>query len=129
MAYEGAELFMCPKDMFDFENAYAVVVSGDRFNPWGHMLLNTGGTGGVYFQVAGNRKCPRYMSEAGYQLYLRENKKKELKRFRVYIPEPGKGAAEAGASIEPTLALGGCCTQLRDPCRRRHCRRRRAEDS
>lgn len=90
MAYEGEELLMCPKDMFDFTHAYAVVVSGDRLNPWGHMLLNTGGIGGIYFQVAGIRKCPRYMSEAGYQLYLRENKKKELKRFRIYIPEPAR---------------------------------------
>ena len=90
MAYEGEELLFCPADMFDFTNAWAVVVSGDWPNTWGHMLLNTGGIGGIYFQVAGIRTCPRYMDEPGYRRYLKETKKKELKRFRVHIPEPEK---------------------------------------
>jgi hypothetical protein len=118
MAYEGEELLMCPKDMFDFTNAYAVVVSGDKPNTWGHMLLNTGGIGGVYFQVAGVRKCPRYMSEAGYRVYLRETKKTELRRFRVYIPEPAKSQLKLEQELSRPwlwgMVLHNCETLVED---------------
>jgi hypothetical protein len=88
MAYEGKELNFCPANMFDFSNASAVVVSGDGPNKWGHMLLNTGGVGGMYFQVAGVITRPLYMDEDGYRRYLRESGKSELKRLPVYIPHP-----------------------------------------
>ena len=88
MAYEGEELNFCPADMFDFKAASAVIVSGDGPNKWGHMLLNTGGVGGKYFQVAGVVVRPRYMDEAGYQRYLTETGKKELRRIRVFITRP-----------------------------------------
>jgi hypothetical protein len=88
MAYEGELLEFCPQDPFALGKAYAVVVSGDGPNTWGHMLLNTGGKGGTYFQVAGVHKRPRYMTEPGYQIYLRETKKRELKRFVVNLRDP-----------------------------------------
>jgi hypothetical protein len=88
MAYEGDELLFCPRDMFDFSKAAAVIVSGDGPNIWGHMLLNTGGSGGVYFQVAGVVTRPRFMNEAGYQRYLNETGKRELKRIPVFISKP-----------------------------------------
>lgn len=88
MAYEGDELNFCPSDMFDFKRAYAVIVSGDGPNKWGHMLLNTGGVGGMYFQVAGVITRPRYMNEAGYKRYLKDTGKTELRRFPVVIPHP-----------------------------------------
>jgi hypothetical protein len=118
MAYEGEEMLACPKDMFDFGNAYAVVVSGDWPNTWGHMLLNTGGTGGVYFQVAGIRTAPRYLVEAGYQRYLSETKKKELKRYRVHIPEPEKSQLKLEQALsEPWLwgvVVHNCETLVED---------------
>ena len=88
MAYEGDELNFCPPHMFDFRRASAVIVSGDRPNKWDHMLLNTGGKGGMYFQVAGVIARPRYMNEAGYQRYLKETGKTELKRIPLFILHP-----------------------------------------
>ncbi len=76
------------------------VLSGAWFNPFGHMLLNTGGERGFYFQVAGRRACPRYMNCGGYQRYLLETGKKELNRFRVFIPNP----EAAQLKIEELLA-------------------------
>ena len=43
VAYEGEELLFCPAQPFAWDDAYAVVVSGAWFNPYDHMLLNTGG--------------------------------------------------------------------------------------
>ena len=89
MAYEGDELNVCPPRMFDFSKAYAVVVSGDWPNKWGHILLNTGGAGGIYFQIGGKFITrPRYMYHFGYQRYLRETGKTELKRISLFIPNP-----------------------------------------
>ena len=88
MAYEGEFLYVCPRNAFALGQAYAVVVSGDPPNTWGHMLLNTGGPGGMYFQVAGRRACPRYMNETGFRRYMRETKKKEIRRFPLHIPKP-----------------------------------------
>src|SRR5258707_11831888 len=88
MAYEGEQLLFCPSEMFDFDDAYAVIVSGDGPNLWGHMLLNTGGAGGYYFQVAGIHTVPLYMDEAGYRRYLKETKKRELRRLKVHISDP-----------------------------------------
>jgi hypothetical protein len=88
MAYEGAVLLFCPQNAFALDNAHAVVVSGDPPNTWGHMLLNTGGIGGTYFQVAGVHVCPRYMNEAGYRRYLKETGKHEIRRFSVRIAKP-----------------------------------------
>lgn len=87
MAYEGEELLFCPSNPFALDQAYAVVVSGSWPNTWGHMLLNVGGTGGTYFQVAGRRACPRYMDEAGYQRYIRETGKTELRRFPLHLTD------------------------------------------
>lgn len=100
MAYEGELLTYCPVQMFDFSNAYVVVVSGDGINRWGHMLLNTGGPQGNYFQVVAGSglgavyATPRYMDAAGYQRYLRETGKKELNRYSVTIPRPASSEAE-----------------------------------
>ena len=88
MAYEGNLLNFCPREMFDFKNTFAVVVSGDGPNMWGHLILNTGGVGGMYFQIAGVISRPRYMNEAGYQRYLKESRKTELKRISVFITNP-----------------------------------------
>lgn len=87
MGYEGDELVYC--DIFDFSETWVVVVTGDAPNIYGHMLLNTGGKTGFYFQVIGSLWArPRFMSEAGYRRYLRENGKSELGRVRVNVPNP-----------------------------------------
>jgi hypothetical protein len=88
MAYEGEYLNYCPKQMFDFRRSYAVIVSGARFNPYGHMLLNTGGKGGSYFQVAELHNQPRFMNEAQFQRYLNENGKTIITVMKLTIPRP-----------------------------------------
>ncbi|MBR1157506.1 hypothetical protein [Bradyrhizobium sp. JYMT SZCCT0428] len=90
MAYEGEQMTSCPAAMFDFSKAYAVVVTGAKFNPYGHMLLNTGGKGGKYFQVSDVIGNPRMMNEAQFQRYLRENNKTIVTVMRVNIPHPNK---------------------------------------
>jgi hypothetical protein len=94
VAYEGELMTYCPATMFDFSNAYAVIVSGARFNPWGHMLLNTGGQGGSYFQVSDVYGNPRMMNEDQFQRYLSENNKTIVTVMLVTIPEPEKSQAK-----------------------------------
>lgn len=86
MAYDGDHITFCSN--FDFTRAHAVVVSGARWNPCGHMVLNTGGLGGWYFHVAEVRGRPKFMQESGYRRYLKENGKKEISRTFVKIPNP-----------------------------------------
>ena len=94
MAYEGEPLTFCPNDMFDFDKAYAVVVSGAKFNPYGHMLLNTGGEGGTYFQVSDVYGVPRYMNEEQFQRYLTENNKFIVTVMRQDVPYPEKAQSK-----------------------------------
>jgi hypothetical protein len=88
MAYEGDLMLACPAEAFRFDDTEAVVVSGDGPNFCGHLILNVGGIGGMYFHVAGFRTFPRQMTEEGYRRYLRETKKKELRRFPVILTKP-----------------------------------------
>jgi hypothetical protein len=98
MAYQGDEIDYCTA--FRFDLAHAVVVSGAKWNPCGHMLLNTGGYGGWYFHVAEVRGLPKFMNEAGYQRYLKENGKREIRR--VFVPLKNPDAANA--KLEEPLA-------------------------
>lgn len=93
-------MHQCMAIPFDFANAYAVVVSGASWNPCGHMLLNTGGKAGYYFHVAEVRGFPRYMNGQGFQRYLKEEKKAELRRTRVPLKDP----AAAHRRLEELLA-------------------------
>src|SRR5437870_376003 len=90
MAYEGDVITACPAGIYDFANTYAVVVSGSGPNFCGHLILNVGGIDGLYMHVAGIRTYPRQMDQAGYERYLKENGKRELRRFRVIIAYPNK---------------------------------------
>ncbi|HEY5744829.1 MAG TPA: hypothetical protein VIU12_02025 [Chryseolinea sp.] len=98
--YEGDPLLFCPSKMFGFEETYAVVVSGSGPNFCGHLILSTGGKGGDYFHVAGVHTVPRMMSQKGYDRYLRENGKKELRRFKVTI----SNSVAAMLKVEELLA-------------------------
>ena len=90
MAYEGELLTFCPEQMFQFGKTYAVVVSGAKFNPYGHMLLNTGGPSGMYFQVSDVYGDPRFMNEEQFQRYLTENNKNIVSVMPLAIPNPEK---------------------------------------
>jgi hypothetical protein len=92
MGYEGEILTFCPN--VDLSNGNAIVVNGDFWNPCGHMLLNAGGTGGMYFQIdASAYAYPLYLDEPGYQRYLSENGKTELYRFGLNISNPSGAIA------------------------------------
>jgi hypothetical protein len=86
--YEGEELHMCLAKQFDWSRVYVVVVSGVKINPCGHAIINAGGIGGHYFHVTGFHAYPRYMNDAGYRRYLREESKQEIRRHIVIIRDP-----------------------------------------
>ena len=90
MPYEGETMASCPSEMFNFGRTYVVIVSGARFNPYGHMLLNTGGPGGIYFQVAGVSAQPRLLNEQQFKRYLKENDKTIVTVMPIHIPYPEK---------------------------------------
>lgn len=100
MSYEGELLTFCPSGMYDFSRTYAVLVSGARFNPYGHMLLNTGGPGGRYFHVSDLHGYPRTMNEEQFQLYLSSNGKTIVSVIRVSIPRP----RDAQVKLEQVLS-------------------------
>jgi len=99
--YDGDILRTCPARVYDFMNTFAVVVSGARLNPCGHLLLNAGGCAGWYFHVAEVRGFPRGMGPAGFRRYLRDNGKRELDRVRVPLLRP----AAAMARLEELLSV------------------------
>lgn len=88
MGYEGELLNSCGAIHIDPSNLQVVAVSGDGPNFCGHLLLHTPRGGGYYFHVVGLRGNPRYMNEAGYQRYLKEAKKSELRRRSLDLPNP-----------------------------------------
>lgn len=94
MGYAGERMLLNQVGACDFSRAHAIVVSGDGPNVCGHMLLNTGGRGGMYFHVSEVYDYPKYMVEEGYQCYLRENEKEELGRFWVKLTDPEASRAK-----------------------------------
>ena len=94
MGYEGELLNACGVIDIDFSQTYVVAVSGAGPNVCGHLLLHVSSHGGYYFHVAtgdqlgGIRGFPRYMTEAGYQRYMKESGKTELRRLPVALPKP-----------------------------------------
>jgi hypothetical protein len=94
MAYIGDELNGKPlPNNLDWSRTEVVLVSGDFWNPCGHVLLFVGGGFGHYFQYAtvSVYGFATYIdSEANYKRFLFENKKVEFSRKRLTIPEPKK---------------------------------------
>jgi hypothetical protein len=89
-AYQG-EVFTSNSDpkILCFTAASVVIVSGAGPNSCGHALLYAhGGPKPHYFQVAVVYGFPRYMDEAGYQRYLKEEGKTELTRVPGNITDP-----------------------------------------
>ena len=95
MAYEGKHLSQCNLIPFPWHFAHIVLVSGAKWNPCGHAILNAGGAGGHYFHIAGDGYArPYYMDQAGYDRYLSESKKREIRRQYVHIPKPDGAQAK-----------------------------------
>lgn len=98
MPYIGELLNACGSLNLEFSRVAVVAVSGVSANPCGHCLLFVQSGGGIYMHVDGANDYPRYMSQAGYARYLRENKKQEWKRVHLSLPNPS-GAAAAMESL------------------------------
>lgn len=84
--YDGDELILCPIHSSDFNHTCAVIVSGDGVNACGHTLLHIGDS--WYAHVAGFYNVPKFMHESGYKRYLKENGKREIRRWLIRIPNP-----------------------------------------
>jgi hypothetical protein len=90
MAYEGEILNECGVLKLDLSRVAVVAISGSGPNVCGHLILCAGPPGAAeYFQVASIHGYPRYMSESGYPVYLRQNGKRELRRVYLNLPDPG----------------------------------------
>jgi len=118
MSYEGELMTQCPVGMYNFSRAYAVLVSGARFNPYGHMLLNTGGRGGRYFHVSDLFGQPRTMTEKQFQDYLASNDKTIVSVIRVTIPRPRDSQIKLEQILSSSWAWGAimhnCETMVED---------------
>ncbi len=88
MAYEGEILTTCGTLNIDCSRIAIVAVSGSGPNFCGHLILCTRSSPTLYFHVAEVRGVPRYMNEAGFQRYLRETGKTELRRRYFELPNP-----------------------------------------
>jgi len=86
--YDGDELNLCLAKVLDFGNTFAIVVSGDSWNPCGHLILKVGAVDSYYFHIAGAYARPKVMRELGFKSYLRENRKRILSERPVKIPKP-----------------------------------------
>ncbi|QBE62364.1 hypothetical protein [Pseudoduganella lutea] len=86
--YNGAQMLVCPVETADFQHTCAVVVSGDGINACGHTLLHIGGHWSWYVHIAGFYKVPKFMNGDGYKRYLKENGKREIRRWPVKLPNP-----------------------------------------
>ena len=84
--YDGDVMILCPLDLTDFRHTCAVVVSGDGVNACGHTLLHIGDS--WYVHIAGVYKMPKFMHESGYMRYLKENGKREIRRWNIKLPNP-----------------------------------------
>jgi hypothetical protein len=84
--YVGDEMILCPLHTSDFKHTCAVIVSGDTGNFCGHALLHVGNA--WYIHVAGFHEVPKIMYEDGYNRYLKENGKREIRRWIISLPNP-----------------------------------------
>jgi hypothetical protein len=98
MAYEGEILSECPSDI-DFAACWAVVVSGAKWNPCGHMMFSCGSNSenSWYFHVAGQGikeamgvyGFPKFMrGDRNYYRYLTDNGKREIRRLDARLTNP-----------------------------------------
>lgn len=88
MAYEGEVLTTCGDLNIDCSRIAIVAVSGSGPNFCGHLILCTRSNPPMYFHVAEVYGVPRYMSEQGFQRYLKENGKTEIRRRYLELPNP-----------------------------------------
>ena len=104
--YEGAKMIVCPLEESDFHHVCAVVVSGDGINACGHTLLHIGNSWSWYVHIAGFYNAPKFMHESGYRRYLKENSKRELRRWPIKLPNPKRAHEKLHELIEKPWLWG-----------------------
>jgi hypothetical protein len=84
-----------PKNL-NWQNTQIVLVTGWGINTCGHVLLYVGGGFGHYFHFDGKPyDFPKYIGgDAEYRSYLTNNKKEELLRKKLDIPNPKAAETE-----------------------------------
>lgn len=103
-AYQGDSGLMAPTKFHNFDNAFAVVVSGSGPNACGHLLLFVDGQ---YFHVIRLRSYPNTMNQAQYDRYLTENNKTELERVKITVPNPTAATNELNRLLKKKWTWGG----------------------
>lgn len=107
MAYEGDDLNACGVLSINCSNVAVVAVSGSGPNVCGHLILGTGTTGGdLYFHVAGINTYPKYMTSANFTRYLSDNKKSEIRRRHLSLPNPDGAVAYLEGVMSRTWLWG-----------------------
>jgi hypothetical protein len=91
--YEGASMFISPLELSDWRHVCAVIVSGHKLNKCGHTLLHVGESWSWYVHIAGPYNLPKFIPESNYMRYLKENNKREIRRWDIKLPNP-KGARD-----------------------------------
>jgi hypothetical protein len=108
MAYDGETMNACGAFDIDCSRVAVVAVSGSGPNVCGHLLLatNSGGNN-IYFHVAVVRGNPKYMTETGYQRYLKDNGKSEIRRRHLSLPNPNAATTYLEGLMSDTWTWGG----------------------
>ena len=91
--YQGASMFISPLELSDWRHVCAVIVSGHKLNKCGHTLLHVGESWSWYVHIAGPYNLPKFIPESNYMRYLKENNKREIRRWDIKLPNP-KGARD-----------------------------------
>jgi uncharacterized protein YfaP (DUF2135 family) len=84
MSFVGQHLYSCRAVLFNWHDAWLVVVSGEGPNVCGHALLKAGL---YYFHVDGWNR-PYYMTESEYRRYMNEAGKHELFKRSIHLVNP-----------------------------------------
>ncbi len=84
-SYKGEVVTRCEAQPYDLTDVEVVVVSGVWWNPCGHALLRAGR---FYFQVDTFRGPPFRLDQAGYERFMSDEHKREVRRTRVVLPDP-----------------------------------------
>ena len=106
MGYNGKILDACGLVEMDLTEISVVAMSGSGPNVCGHLILFMPRGGGYYFHVAEIIGYPYYMNGAGFERYKKENKKTELRRLHMTLPDPRAAEAYLEAVMSRQWAWG-----------------------
>jgi hypothetical protein len=113
MAFEGNVLYRCDTEWSYYSNVFLITVSGSAGNFCGHALVyfSNGSSKiarGIYMHIAGGLNArPKTLTNEEYNRYLQENKKSELKREKLFVPNVMKSVLKAERLTSKKWFWGG----------------------